>query len=83
MPTLSSKPRRHARRDSDVTLLSLADQVRAARIQSRLSQQELALASGVGRATVIDLENGREGVSLGNAQRILSSLRLRLVATAR
>lgn len=83
MPTLTSKPRRHARRDSDVALLNLADQVRAARIQSRLSQQELALASGVGRATVIDLENGREGVSLGNAQRILSSLRLKLMAAAR
>lgn len=83
MPTFSPKPRRHARRDSDAALLNLADQVRAARIHSGLSQQELALASGVGRATVIDLENGREGVSLGNAQRILSSLRLKLVAAAR
>jgi transcriptional regulator with XRE-family HTH domain len=82
MPTLTPSPRRHARRSTLQPLLALADTVRAARVAGGLTQDELALASGVGRRTIIGLENGRPGVSVGNAQRVLAVLRLKLAAVA-
>ena len=83
MPPLTSTPRRHAKRSADPSLIALGDEVRSARVRANLSQQDLALASGVGRTTVVKLENGQPGVSLGGAQRILKALRMRLAALPR
>lgn len=80
MVSLTSAPRRHANRSSDAALTALGDEVRSARIRARLSQEDLALASGVGRTTVVKLENGQPGISIGGAQRVLAALRLRLAA---
>jgi len=70
--------RKHARRGKDAELLALAAEIRAARAQSGLTQAQLALVSGVGRDTVIALENGRPGVSLGGALRVMKGLGLNL-----
>ncbi|GEM_PF-1597956 len=75
---LGPRARRHAQRGDDADLLALADAVRAARSQAGLTQSELALVSGVGRDTVIALENGRPGVSLGNALQVMKGLGLGL-----
>lgn len=80
MVSLAKAPRRHARRSTDISLTALGDQVRAARTRANLSQQDLALASGVGRTTILKLENGHQGVSIGAAQRVLNALRLALTA---
>lgn len=72
------KARKHARRGDDAELLALASEIRAARAQSGLTQAQLALVSGVGRDTVIALENGRPGVSLGGALRVMKGLGLSL-----
>jgi len=76
------KARKHARRGDDADLLALASEIRAARAQSGLTQAQLALVSGVGRDTVIALENGRPGVSLGGALRVMKGLGLSLRPTA-
>ena len=83
MAPLTLAPRRHANRSTETALLAIGDAVRSARIRAGLSQQDLALASGVGRTTVVKLENGQPSVSLGGAQRVLGALRLRLAAVAR
>ena len=71
-------PRSHARRGDNADLLAVAAAVREARVQSGLTQAQLALVSGVGRATVIALENGRPGVSLGHALTVMRGLGLTL-----
>ncbi len=80
MATLTRSPRRHARRSTLQPLLALADAIRSARVAAGLTQDDLALASGVGRRTIVGLENGRPGVAVGNAQKVLAALRLKLAA---
>ncbi|TJY59552.1 helix-turn-helix domain-containing protein [Sinimarinibacterium sp. CAU 1509] len=75
--------RGHAQRGNDADLLALADTVRAARTDANLTQADLALVSGVGRDTIIALENGRPGVSLGSALRVLKGLGLTLAPVPR
>jgi DNA-binding XRE family transcriptional regulator len=76
-------PRGHARRGHDADLRALGDAVRTARTEAGLSQADLALVCGVGRDTVIALENGRPGVALGSALRVLKGLGLTLAPVAR
>jgi len=70
--------RSHARRGDDADLLALAAALRKARAESGLTQAQLALVSGVGRDTIIALENGRASVSLGLALRAMKGLGLTL-----
>ncbi len=70
--------RRHASTGDDPMLLEIGDRVRAVRAGAKMTQEELALVSGVGREFIIQLENGKPGVSLGNAARVLRSLGLKL-----
>jgi DNA-binding XRE family transcriptional regulator len=74
--------RRHARRGDNADLLALASAVRAARTDAGLTQAQLALVSGVGRDTVIALENARPGVALGSALRVMKGLGLTLAPIA-
>ena len=74
--------RRHARRGDDADLLAVAAAVRDARARAKLTQAQLALVSGVGRDTVIALENARPGVSLGHALRVMKGLGLTIVPMA-
>lgn len=76
-----SRARRHAQRGEDTDLLALAQVIRTARSDAGLTQAQLALVSGVGRDTVIALENARPGVSLGHALQVMKGLGLTLVAT--
>ena len=76
-------PRGHAQRGTDADVLALGDAVRAARSEAGMTQAELALVCGVSRDTVISLENGRSGVSLGSALSILRGLGLILLPAAR
>jgi len=76
-----SRARRHAQRGEDADLLALAQVIRTARSDVGLTQAQLALVSGVGRDTVIALENARPGVSLGHALQVMKGLGLTLVAT--
>jgi DNA-binding XRE family transcriptional regulator len=48
-----------------------------------LTQDQLALASGVSRDTIIAVENGRGSVRLGNALRVLKALGLHFVTKER
>ena len=56
--------------------------MRAARARAELTQAQLELVSGVGRDTVIALENARPGVSLGSALRVMKGLGLTIVPAA-
>lgn len=80
---LIASARRHAKRGSDPELLELADAIREARTGAGLTQDQLALVSGVSRDTIIALENGRRGVSLGNALRVMKNLGLSLAPKVR
>ncbi|MDP1542269.1 MAG: helix-turn-helix transcriptional regulator [Polycyclovorans sp.] len=77
-PPIAPVPRRHAKRGTDTDLLALCDTVRAARTAAGMTQAELALVCGVSRDTVIAFENGRSGVSLGVALRVMRGLGLTL-----
>jgi DNA-binding XRE family transcriptional regulator len=75
------RARGHAQRGDNADLLALADAVRTARAGAGLTQAQLALVSGVGRDTVIALENARPGVSLGHALRVMKGLGLTIAPT--
>lgn len=77
------KRRAHATCGQDPMLLELGDRIRASRCSIGMTQEELALVAGVGRELVIQLENGKPGVSLGKASLILSTLGQRLSVTER
>lgn len=79
----STKTRRHARRGEDPALLALGETVRETRIAALLSQDDVSLATGVGRDTIIALEAGRPGVSLGKALQVLRVLGLDLHVASR
>lgn len=78
---LSSKARKHAQQGEDADLLALSGTLRAARTSAGLTQAQLALVSGVGRDTIIALENARPGVSLGSALRVMKGLGLTIIPT--
>lgn len=48
-----------------------------------MTQEELALVAGVGGELVIQLENGKPGVSLGKTSKVLAALGLSLTAVRR
>ncbi|MEN9432429.1 MAG: hypothetical protein RLZZ422_18 [Pseudomonadota bacterium] len=77
------KRRAHASCGQDPMLLELGDKVRASRCAIGMTQEELALVAGVGRELVIQLENGKPGVSLGKASLILTTLGQRLLVAGR
>ena len=79
----SQQTRRHAQRGDDPGLRALGSLVRSTRIAWELSQDALSLAAGVSRDTIIALEAGRPGVSLGKALRVLRVLGLDLSAGGR
>lgn len=79
---LSPKARRHARQGGDTDLLIMAGTIRAARTAAGLTQAQLALVSGVGRDTIIALENARPTVSLGSALRVMKGLGLTIIPAA-
>lgn len=80
---LTTHTRRHARRGGDEALLALGSLLRETRVAAELGQDELSLAAGVSRDTIIALESGRPGVSLGKASQVLRSLGLTLRAGPR
>lgn len=80
---IPTKRRSHATTGNNPALLSLGEQVRHTRLANGMTQEELALVSGVGRELVIQLENGKPGVTLGKACRVLAALGLQLTTQAR
>jgi y4mF family transcriptional regulator len=52
--------------------------VRAARVERRLSQEDLALASGTGRRFIHDLEQGKPTVRFSSLLDVLAALDLRI-----
>ena len=52
----------------------LGEALRAARKQLRLTQQDLALAAGVGVRFLVDLEAGKATVRLGLVLRVIDAL---------
>lgn len=83
MADIRPSRRSHAATGSDPTLLALGDLARQARVAAGMTQEELALVAGIGRELVIQLENGRPGVSLGKASKALAALGLSLTAVGR
>lgn len=79
----SSRVRGHARRGNDPDALVLGEIIRTSRIDAQLTQDQLALASGVGRDAIMALENGRGSVGLGKALRVIKALGLRIVPQER
>ena len=66
---------------SDPFLVKLADQIRQARLNAGLKQEDLALVAGVGRTLILRLENASPGVSLGKTVKVLHALGLDLCAS--
>ena len=51
-------------------------QLRSLRDKMQLSQEELARASRISRTSIVNIERGRQGVSLGTLYRLASALGL-------
>ena len=56
--------------------------VRAARTRRRMTQQDLAVAAGVSRRWIVDLEAGKPRAELGLVLKVLATLGIPLVADA-
>lgn len=72
------KSRQPAQGQSYLTVEDLGALVRQARKHHRLTQAELALASGVGTRMVGDLENGKDTAQIGKILQIIAALGGRL-----
>jgi HTH-type transcriptional regulator/antitoxin HipB len=79
----SARARAHARQGEDPDARLLGEVIRTSRVDAQLTQEQLALAAGVGRDTVIAIENGRGSVGLGKALRVIKALGLRIVPQER
>lgn len=64
------------------TASDLGQLVRAARTRRRMTQQDLAMAAGVSRRWIVDLEAGKPRAEIGLVLRVLSSLGIPLTADA-
>jgi y4mF family transcriptional regulator len=65
-----------------ITIFSPADlgaALRDARNARGLRQEDLALAAGVGRRFIVDLESGKATARLGETLRVASALGVRIV----
>ncbi len=80
---MRAKRRAHASTGPVAALTAFGDRVRVARVAAGMTQEELALVAGVGREFIIQLENGKPGVSLGRTAQVLSTLGLCLSIEAR
>jgi transcriptional regulator with XRE-family HTH domain len=58
------------------TVDELGQRIRTARIRRRMSQDELAQASGIGRRTLYRIESGEPGIALGTLLAVLWKLGL-------
>ena len=81
MPTARSGPRR--RREPRGPAAGLARALRERRLALHLTQQAVADLADVGRSTVLELESGRGGTSLGSATAVAEVLGLGLTVTPR
>ncbi|MDO5321146.1 MAG: helix-turn-helix domain-containing protein [Bacteroidia bacterium] len=57
-------------------LLILGDQIRMARLRRDFTTEQVAERSGIGRSTLVKIEKGDEGVSIGMYYRVLLTLGL-------
>ena len=68
---------------SQIDIINLGEEVRAARRKARLSQDELAELSGISRRPIYLLESGKGAVRLNILLRILDALGLELTIRPR
>lgn len=76
-----SHRRAHASVGVDPILLSIGDSIRASRVEAGMTQEELALVTGIGRDRIMQIENGKSGVSIGAVSQVLKALGLKLMVT--
>jgi y4mF family transcriptional regulator len=77
--TGTPRARRRSTLRSDRRLVNeIADQVRKARIASKLTQSDLAGLSNTGVRFIIDLEHGKPTIEFGKAIDVLTTLGLTL-----
>ena len=57
-------------------LMTLGDQIRMARLRRDLTTEQVSERSGIGRSTLVKIERGDEGVSIGMYYRVLITLGL-------
>ncbi len=77
-PKPSSKTARPAPKLGAILVQRFGALVRERRRELKLTQDDLALASGVGRRFIIDLEDGKASVQLGKALLVAEALGLRI-----
>ncbi len=70
--------RTHAITGDDPVLIAIADRIRNARTEAGLTQEELALVTGVDRKLILAVENARPGVAIASVSRIAAALGLHL-----
>lgn len=54
----------------------LGENIKLARLRRRLSMQQVSERAGISRSTLVKIENGNDGVSIGSYFQVLSVLRL-------
>lgn len=57
-------------------LLEFGENIKLARLRRKLSSEQLAERTGISRSTLIKIEKGNEGVSIGNYINVLKALGL-------
>ncbi len=61
---------------SKKTLSVLGENIKLARLRRRLSMQQVSERAGISRSTLVKIENGNDGVSIGSYFQVLSVLQL-------
>ena len=62
-----------------MTIKELGQRIRKERKEQKITQEELALASGTRERFISDLENGKETCQIGKAFLVMMSLGLKVV----
>lgn len=57
-------------------LVGVGEQIKLARLRRKLSSEQVAERAGIGRSTLIKLEKGHAGVSIGHVLNVLKVLGL-------
>ncbi len=57
-------------------LSAVGEQIKLARLRRKLSSEQVAERSGIGRSTLVKIEKGHAGASLGNVLNVLHVLGL-------
>lgn len=66
----------------NIDLVKIGQQIRERRLKFAMTQEQVAMLTGVGRELIVKIEKGHPGVAIGKIAKIAKSLGLTLTVVA-